>query len=86
MQKRSVIKKKPASRGVIKNSSDRVFAEDWGDVAKTSGSAIVVQPLQSTSIKLEPKLIAMLTDKGKKRGLGYQTMLKMIVHEHIEEY
>jgi predicted DNA binding CopG/RHH family protein len=39
-----------------------------------------------TSILLPPELVAKLREKAAKRGLGYQTMLKLIVHEHIDEY
>ena len=86
MQNQSVTKTKKATRKVVKKSSDKIFDEDWGEAARASGSAIVVRPLLPTSIKLDPKLVAMLVEKGKKRGLGYQTMLKVIVHEHIDEY
>jgi predicted DNA binding CopG/RHH family protein len=30
--------------------------------------------------------MAELRKKAAKRGLGYQTMLKMIVREHLDEY
>ena len=39
-----------------------------------------------TSIVLEQQLIEKLREKGAKRGLGYQTMLKLIVLEHVDEY
>jgi predicted DNA binding CopG/RHH family protein len=39
-----------------------------------------------TSILLEPDLIETLRRKGAKRGLGYQTMLKLVVREHLDEY
>lgn len=45
-----------------------------------------VRPLRPTSIKLEADLIARLTQKGKKRGLPYQTMLKLILRENIDRY
>lgn len=32
------------------------------------------------------KLIRALRAKAAKRGIGYQTMLKIIVREHIHEY
>jgi predicted DNA binding CopG/RHH family protein len=35
---------------------------------------------------LEPALIDALPRKAAKRGLGYQTMLKVIVREHLDEY
>jgi predicted DNA binding CopG/RHH family protein len=35
---------------------------------------------------LAPALVEKLREKGAKRGLGYQTMLKMFVTEHVDEY
>jgi hypothetical protein len=43
--------------------------------------------LERTSILLDPALVAKLSEKAARRGLpGYQTMLKLIVAEHIDEY
>ncbi len=39
-----------------------------------------------TSIFLDPAIIEKLRSKAEKRGIGYQTMLKIIVHEHVDEY
>jgi predicted DNA binding CopG/RHH family protein len=39
-----------------------------------------------TSLLLEPALITALRRKGARRGLGYQTMLKVIVREHLDQY
>jgi len=39
-----------------------------------------------TSILLDQDLVEKLRAKGAKRGLGYQTMLKVIVREHLDEY
>ena len=33
-----------------------------------------------------PELITLLTQKGRKRGLPYQTMLKVILKENIDRY
>ena len=71
---------------VVKNPRDKALREDWADAAEGSGSAIVVQPLRPTSIKLEPELIALLREKGKRRGLPYQTMLKVILKENVDRY
>ncbi len=60
--------------------------EDLGEDIETSGSAIAVRPQRPTSILLGDDLIAKLREKGAKRGLPYQTMLKVIVREHIDEY
>jgi predicted DNA binding CopG/RHH family protein len=48
---------------------------------------VVTRPKsRPTSIVLEPDLVERLREKGAKRGLGYQTMLKVIVREHLDEY
>ena len=39
-----------------------------------------------TSILLDPAIIHKLKEKAGKRGIGYQTMLKIIVHEHVNDY
>ena len=39
-----------------------------------------------TSIVLEQDLVEKLRKKAAERGLGYQTMLKVIVREHVDEY
>jgi hypothetical protein len=71
---------------MVKSSRDRAFQGDWADAVEASRSATVVQPLRPTSIKLEPELITLLTQKGRKRGLPYQTMLKVILKENIDRY
>ena len=42
--------------------------------------------LLPTSILLSPEIVSKLRMKAAKRGIGYQTMLKIIVHEHLDEY
>ena len=39
-----------------------------------------------TSILLDPELVARLKEKARRRGLGYQTLLKLIVREHLDDY
>lgn len=39
-----------------------------------------------TSILLPKDLVEKLREKAAKRHIGYQTMLKIIVSEHVEEY
>ena len=58
------------------------------DIAR-GGSAVVVRPRTRqtpTSILLDPAIIGKLKTKAGKRGIGYQTMLKIIVHEHVDDY
>lgn len=49
-------------------------------------TARVLRRSRPTSIVLEPDLVDRLRALGAKRGLGYQTMLKLIVREHLDEY
>ena len=63
--------------------------KDLGEDMERSGSAVVIRPeftQKPTSIFLSPHLIEKLREKAAKRGIGYQTLLKMIVHEHLNEY
>ena len=55
-------------------------------IARGGGMRVVQRPSRPTSILLGDDLIRRLREKGAKRGLGYQTMLKVIVREHLEEY
>jgi len=41
------------------------------------------QPLPSTTIRLDPEDIAKARTQAAKRGLRYQTYLKMIIHEAL---
>ena len=75
-----------------KEARDRVLEEfeskDLGAAIELSGSAVVLrrEPSMPTSILLPPALMAKLREKASRRGIGYQTMLKIIVHEHVDEY
>ena len=61
--------------------------KDLGKDIEASGSAVLIRPRgMATSIKLSTQLVAKLREKGRKRGIGYQTMLKIIVNEHVDEY
>ena len=60
---------------------------DLGDDMRKAGTARAIWPrAKATSIVLDADLIDALRRKGAKRGLGYQTMLKLIVREHLDEY
>jgi predicted DNA binding CopG/RHH family protein len=80
-------------RGAKKADRPRVDAQvkeferrDLGEDVRRSGSGKMVRRSRTTSITLDQDLIERLRAKGVKRGLGYQTMLKMIVMEHLDEY
>lgn len=61
---------------------------DLGDDIRDSGTGRLLRRRTSkpTSILLDEQLVQRLRKAGAKRGLGYQTMLKVIVREHIDEY
>jgi uncharacterized protein (DUF4415 family) len=57
------------------------------DILASGGPVQVIRPKSlPTSVLLPRDLVEKLRAKGKKRGLGYQTMMKMIVMEHVDEY
>jgi uncharacterized protein (DUF4415 family) len=60
---------------------------DLGSDIRTAGVGRVLRRrTKPTSIALDDDLVAQLRQKGARRGLGYQTMLKLIVREHLDEY
>ena len=61
---------------------------DLGDDVRRSrtGRLVRQQTARPTSIVLDEDLVERLRQAGAKRGLGYQTMLKLIVREHLDEY
>ena len=62
---------------------------DLGQDIVQSKSAVVVRPRSrqtSTPILLDRAIIQKLREKAGARGIGYQTMLKIIVHEHVDDY
>ncbi len=86
MKKQSTVKRNRATR-----AQDRQVEEferrDLGDDLRASGMGRVIRPRgRPTSILLDDELVGQLREKAAKRGLGYQTMLKLIVREHIGEY
>lgn len=74
-----------------KQSKDKQLAEfskkDLGHDIQHSKSAIKVMPKSKlTSILLPELLIEKLRDKAEHRGIGYQTMLKIILTEKVDQY
>lgn len=79
------------SRGRHRAARDAQVAEfeqrDLGSDIRAAGVARILRPRSKpTSIVLDDDLVAKLRQKGARRGLGYQTMLKLIVREHVDEY
>ena len=79
---------KATSKRVLKDAQLSEFdRRDLGDDIRASRTGrLLRQRARPTSILLDPDLVQKLRAKGAKRGLGYQTMLKVIVREHLDEY
>ena len=77
-------------KGQMKDSQlDEFERKDLGEDIRKSKSGAMIYPhgrQMPTSILLDPVVIDRLREKASKRGIGYQTMLKIIVHEHLDEY
>ena len=57
------------------------------DIRRSRVKTVVIRAKpHPTSILLDADLVDRLREKAAKRGLGYQTMLKVIVREHLDEY
>ena len=59
---------------------------DLGEAIRAATSLRPIRKNLPTSIVLEQDLIDKLRRKAAARGLGYQTMLKVIVRVHVDEY
>jgi len=87
MKKRSVKRTKSAARSAADAQVAEFERRDLGRDIWAGRTARVLRVRSTpTSIVLEDDLVRQLRAKGAKRGLGYQTMLKMIVREHLDEY
>jgi predicted DNA binding CopG/RHH family protein len=87
MKKQSVAGKPSRTRKKNDPQLREFERRDLGEDIRRSGAARVVRVrAKPTSILLEEDLMTELRKKAAKRGLGYQTMLKMIVREHLDEY
>lgn len=88
MQKRRAKPSKKEERDPVLEEFE---TKDLGDDIRRSNSWVTIRRDPSvrslpTSLLLSPRLVEKLREKGAKRGIGYQTMLKIIVHEHVDEY
>ena len=61
---------------------------DLGDDLRKSNCGKLFAPKRTmqTSIFLDRDLVFSLKEKAEKRGIGYQTMMKIIVAENISKY
>lgn len=66
--------------------AEELEKRDLGEDIQAAGGLRPIRKTLPTSIVLEQDLIDKLRKKAAKRGLGYQTMLKVIVREHLDDY
>ena len=83
-RQRSKVVRKKADRGDLQ--VEEFEKRDLGEDIQAAGGLRPIRKTLPTSIVLEQDLIDKLRKKAAKRGLGYQTMLKVIVREHVDEY
>ena len=76
------------SQATLDRELEREFESvDFSSLKEEGVQPQFVRPKEKlTSIFLPPSLIEKLKMKGAKRGIGYQTMLKIIVHENVGKY
>jgi len=87
MSKQSAAKKATRVRRMRDAQIEEFEHRDLGDDLLASGAGVVIRPrTHPTSIVLDTDLVEQLRAKGAKRGLGYQTMLKLIVREQLHKY
>ena len=78
---------KPAQKARSRDLQREEFeTRDLGADIRAAGGLRPIRKTLPTSIVLERDLVEKLRKKAAKRGLGYQTMLKVIVREHVDEY
>ena len=83
--------KKLRRKSKVKDAQLEEFEKkDLGRMLKKSGQGVVIEPKSArqklTSIYLDPFLVIRLKEKAQRRGMRYQSLLKMIVYEHLGEY
>lgn len=74
-------------RHLKKTQIEEFETRDLGhDVRKSKSATLVVPKQKPTSILLPQTLIKKLKKKAEQRGIGYQTMLKIILNEQVDHY
>jgi hypothetical protein len=87
MKKRQTAKvKRPRSAARDSQVAEFQRRDLGGDIRAAGVGRVLRSGSRPTSIVIDEDLVAKLREKGSRRGLGYQTMLKLIVREHVDEY
>jgi predicted DNA binding CopG/RHH family protein len=63
---------------------DKDFAKAAAEGRLGRGTAARLGGIPTTTIRLDPDDIALARDQASKRGLKYQTYIKMLVHEALQ--
>lgn len=81
-------KKKTDTKIKPDSSLEEFETIDLGETLRTfkSSGRWFKPKTKPTSIALPEETIYILRKKAAKKGIGYQTLLKMIVQEHLNEY
>lgn len=92
MTQRTKSEKQIEAERVVREGSIEEIAEffdktdtsdfDWGEDA-TEEAASVRREMESVSVRLPKEDVAALKRRAAKSGVGYTTLLRMIVHEHV---
>ena len=84
--------KRSGTKRYMKNAASKTDAtlkeferRDLGGDVEAAAAAVVVRPQVMTSIRLDPALIKRLKQRASRLGVGYQTLLKMIVTKHADD-
>jgi uncharacterized protein (DUF4415 family) len=87
MKKSSAAQSKARGRAARNAQVAGFKRHDLGsDIRRSRMARVLRRRAQPTSIALDDDLVAKLRQKGARRGLGDQTMLTLIVREHVDEY
>jgi predicted DNA binding CopG/RHH family protein len=62
---------------------DKEFAQAAAEGRLGRGTAARIGGIPTTTIRLDPDDIALAREQASKKGLKYQTYLKMLVHEDL---
>ena len=78
-------KKTPEADAIVREFEGKDLAQD---IIRSKSAVVIDRRARQlpTSILLDQAIIGKLKKKAGKRGIGYQTMLKIIVHEHVDDY
>lgn len=65
---------------------DRTDTSDlpWGEDVSDQGMIMSVEDMEQVSIRLPKEDLEQIKRRAKNAGVGYTTMIRMIVHAHLE--